>query len=261
MKNKTQEMVLTSIFGAIILLLGIVPFLGFIQIGPVAYTIVHIPVIIALFILPLRSNLILGGLFGLSSLIQAAIYATQPLDLAFINPLISVVPRVLFALVGYYILILFKWITKLESTIAKPIIYVIITAVTGVGIWYGGSQLVASASGNPDIWSIVLIALIVLFAVINAYLVFFSKYSKENYYITSVFILATFMHTILVLGTIMLLRPALLYDVLGNDANLISFVLGVALTNGLVEAIFGAVIGTPIVIAINSRMKQEEEIV
>lgn len=304
MKSKMQEMVLTSIFGAIIILLGIIPNVGYIRIGVASFTIIHIPVIVGLFILGFRSNLILGGIFGLSSLLAALMYASEPFDLAFINPLISVLPRVLFALSGYYILVLFKWIAQKKSVIAKPVIYGIITIITGVGVYFGGQTLVKTvvysefeskiaqirADGieaelsDADIkievdnyiaanqatydtnyenvrptWTIIIIVVILILAGVYGYLVFFSKFSEKHYYIPSVFLLSTFIHTVLVLAAVVIFKPSLFAGFFGDNQAIIAWILGLALTNGLVEAIFAALIGSPIVVALMNRLEVEEE--
>lgn len=135
-KNNVFELVLTSIIGAVILILGFIPNVGFIQILPgVAVTIMHIPVIIGAFFLGLKANLFLGFLFGISSLFTALTRPTTPFDMAFVNPLISVVPRMLFSLSAYYIAKLFKRINNLR--LGKHIIFVVIALTTVIGIFFG----------------------------------------------------------------------------------------------------------------------------
>ncbi|MGI6781975.1 MAG: ECF transporter S component [Acholeplasmataceae bacterium] len=124
---------MTSIIGAVILILALVPNVGFIQILPgVAVTIMHIPVIIGAFLLGWRENLFLGALFGLSSLLVAATRPTTPFDMAFVNPLISVLPRMLFALCAYFIARLFKKLNDIKY--GKQIIFGIITLTTALGL-------------------------------------------------------------------------------------------------------------------------------
>lgn len=108
MKKRTRtsgvfNLVLFSIFSALILLLGLIPQIGYIRLGPVAITIVHIPVLIGIMVLPFWHSVGLGFIFGISSLIASFIYATSPIDLAFQNPLISVLPRVIFAIFAYLV--------------------------------------------------------------------------------------------------------------------------------------------------------------
>src|SRR5690554_1918063 len=96
-RNDVFELVLTSVFVALIFLMGLIPQLGYITLAPfVSVTLVHIPVLINIFIVKPKYSWLIALSFGLSSLIASYMYATNPVDLAFRNPLISVVPRVLF---------------------------------------------------------------------------------------------------------------------------------------------------------------------
>jgi uncharacterized membrane protein len=64
-------------------------------------TICHIPAILATLLYGLPSGLVVGGVFGISSLILAATQGTG-LDVFFINPLISVLPRLTLPVVVYF---------------------------------------------------------------------------------------------------------------------------------------------------------------
>ena len=68
MKNKkTKDLILYAMFIAIEMLLVFIPFLGYIPIGPLRATTLHIPVIIAGIILGKKGGSIIGLVFGLSS--------------------------------------------------------------------------------------------------------------------------------------------------------------------------------------------------
>ena len=110
-------MVLFSTFSAIILILTLVPNIGYIRVGVASITIVHIPVLIGIMFLGVGYSLSLGLVFGLSSLIAAFMYASSPADLAFQNPIISVLPRIVFALVAFYIIRLLFLIRKRANTV------------------------------------------------------------------------------------------------------------------------------------------------
>ena len=60
-KDKTFQLVLTAFFLAIMILLASVTFLGFIPIGPLNATTLHIPVIIASIVLGPKLGAFLGG--------------------------------------------------------------------------------------------------------------------------------------------------------------------------------------------------------
>lgn len=110
MKNK--DLTTLAMLIAITVLLGIVPNIGIIQIGVVSLTILHIPVIIASLLLGVKGGFITGLCFGLTSLYVASTRAVSPVDLLFVNPLISVVPRLLFGLISGLIGELLKKNTK-----------------------------------------------------------------------------------------------------------------------------------------------------
>lgn len=114
--NQTFEMVLTAIFLGIMILMSAVPFLGFIPIGPLNATIMHIPVIIGAIILGPKRGAFLGTAFGLLSVWNAT---TRPTALSFVfSPfipvigtdhgdwkalIVAIVPRILIGVVPYYV--------------------------------------------------------------------------------------------------------------------------------------------------------------
>lgn len=114
MKN-TRTFTLTAMFLAILILLAVTP-LGFIPIGPINATTMHIPVIIASIILGPRLGAFLGGTFGLISMIRSTVVQT-PLSFVF-SPfipvigtdhgswkalLIAFIPRILIGVVPYFV--------------------------------------------------------------------------------------------------------------------------------------------------------------
>ena len=102
MTNKrTKEIALTGVFAALILLMAFVPMFGYIQIGLVSLTIIQIPVLIGGAAGGKRVSIYLGIIFGVSSLLIALIRPALPSDYVFQNPLVSVLPRILFGYVAY----------------------------------------------------------------------------------------------------------------------------------------------------------------
>jgi uncharacterized membrane protein len=91
--TRVRKITTTSVLAAVSIVLGITR-LGLIPwINGLSLTIMHVPVIIgAILEGPLVGSFI-GFFFGVSTIIVAAISATTPMDAAFINPLISVLPR------------------------------------------------------------------------------------------------------------------------------------------------------------------------
>lgn len=96
---KTKELTKLAMLLAITILLGIIPNIGIIQIGIISLTILHIPVIIAGMILGINGSAVTGLVFGLTSFFVASTRGATPVDLLFVNPLVSVLPRLLFGII------------------------------------------------------------------------------------------------------------------------------------------------------------------
>lgn len=100
-KLTTQWMTGTAMMIALTLVLANTP-LGLIRMPFLTATTLHIPVIIATLVLGLEAGMITGLVFGINSLISnlsgASFFAPF-----FINPLVSVLPRVLFPVAVYVI--------------------------------------------------------------------------------------------------------------------------------------------------------------
>ena len=117
MKNrKTKNLAFMSLFIAIELLMVMVPFLGFIPIGPLRATTLHIPVIIAAMTLGKEKGAGIGLVFGLSSLLINTISPTvtsfvfSPLiSGSFMSALIAIIPRMLIGYVSGWIYEKSQW--------------------------------------------------------------------------------------------------------------------------------------------------------
>jgi uncharacterized membrane protein len=96
----TRELTLTGVLTGIVIVLGLVPNLGFISINPfVGFTIIHIPILIGGYFGGRKVGGFLGALFGVLSLYVAFTRPVGALDPIFTNPLVSVLPRFL---IGYF---------------------------------------------------------------------------------------------------------------------------------------------------------------
>lgn len=114
--KKTVQMTQLALLIALLTVLGLTP-LGFIQIPPIAITLMHIPVIIGAIVLGPTYGSILGLAFGILSMVRATMTGVSPADLAF-SPfasgvpiqsiLMSVVPRVLLGLIAGF---LYQWLS------------------------------------------------------------------------------------------------------------------------------------------------------
>ncbi|MDO9546953.1 MAG: ECF transporter S component [Pelolinea sp.] len=102
-QNKVRNLVITGLMGAITVVLGLTHW-GFIPwFGGVALTIMHVPVIIAAIIVGPTSGLLVGLIFGVFSMVLAAVAPTGPADVWFTNPLLSVLPRLFIGPVAWLV--------------------------------------------------------------------------------------------------------------------------------------------------------------
>lgn len=86
-----HRLTLLALFSAIIVVMANVPFLGYIPLGFMNATTIHIPVIIGACLLGAKSGALLGGVFGLTSLINNTL---KPLVTSFVfTPFYSLDPR------------------------------------------------------------------------------------------------------------------------------------------------------------------------
>ena len=84
------------------ILMDVVPSFGFIKIGSISITNMHIPVILTSIVLgPLEGTLV-GAVFGIISLARAISRESTVLDMLLQNPLISVLPRICLPLISGY---------------------------------------------------------------------------------------------------------------------------------------------------------------
>lgn len=100
-KVNVRRMTIISLLSAISIMLSMIP-LGYIQIGPVAITTMCIPVMIGGIIEGPMVGMIVGFIFGLTSMFRGMAGMAGPTSPIFINPLVSVLPRIFIGLVAYY---------------------------------------------------------------------------------------------------------------------------------------------------------------
>ncbi len=92
-QDRTRKIVVTGILGAITIFLGLTRWGFWPWFGGISITIMHVPVIIGAVLEGPLVGLAIGLIFGLFSMIQAAVAPNFPTDVWFTNPLLSVMPR------------------------------------------------------------------------------------------------------------------------------------------------------------------------
>ncbi|MDE6774388.1 MAG: ECF transporter S component [Treponemataceae bacterium] len=118
MSNKNKNIAITGAFSALIIVMMLTG-LGYIRINPqVAYTILQVPVILATILGGLVPGLLTGFVFGLSSLIKSAVMPLSLLDPYFLNPLCSIVPRLVIPVVTWLVFTGLKKIPHVPQIVA-----------------------------------------------------------------------------------------------------------------------------------------------
>lgn len=127
--ERTRKLAVIAILTAITFFLGLTP-LGYIRIGPFSITLLCIPVLIGVIMEGLGAGLILGAVFGLTSLLQ--VFMGDPLGVFLFNisPLRTIimifVPRLLVPVTAYYT---HKLLQKSNKSVVEKSTYVITSLV------------------------------------------------------------------------------------------------------------------------------------
>lgn len=167
MSSKTKDLTAVGIFIAIEIMMTFVPYLGFIPIPflGINATTLHIPVIISAIVLGLKPSMIVGASFGILSVIKNTF---QPVATSFVfspfikieavgmgggfaSLIIAIVPRVMIAVVTFFVYNLIIKIMKKEQ-IAIGVSAVLgsmtstILVMGGIYVFFAEQYTLASAS-------------------------------------------------------------------------------------------------------------------
>jgi uncharacterized membrane protein len=121
-QERTRKIVVAGALSAVTILLGITHWGYITWFSAFSFTIMAIPVIIGAVLEGPWVGLGIGLIFGLTSMLQAAIAPTAPGDTVFTNPLISVLPRLF---IGPMAWLVWKGLKKL------PVIGLILAGLVG----------------------------------------------------------------------------------------------------------------------------------
>lgn len=150
-KPNVYQMTILSMLIAILIIQTFVPWLGYIPVGPIDATIVHITVILAAILFGSKIGLGVGTSWGLLSMLRAYMQPTA-FNVVFLNPLISVVPRML---VGWISGLIFPVISKRISmrwaySITALVGTLLNTVLVLGGIYLFAGEMYAAAMGVPE---------------------------------------------------------------------------------------------------------------
>lgn len=239
-----RRMTTIGILGAISIVLGLTP-LGFIPVGPTNATIMHIPVIIGAIIEgPVVGGLV-GLIFGLFSIFQAITRPT-PVSYVFLNPLVSVLPRVLIGIVSYYV---YNTLKNLGNKKTLGLLYVLWAGLLGYLLYGVYGNIVNSQS----IWLLLTNIGLIILTILTGYFSII-KYKGDSLDIIIGTIVGTFTNTMGVLTMVYLFYGERFVLSLGQDPKLArNIIYGIGFTNGIPEVIIAIIITVSVVNALQAR--------
>jgi uncharacterized membrane protein len=121
MESKIRKIVIAGVLGAISIFLGATR-LGFIPyFSGASLTIMHVPVIIGAVLEGPIVGVVIGFIFGIFSLLQAAIAPQGPADVWFVNPLVSILPRLFIGPVSWLVYRALKGIKEQPAVVGAGI--------------------------------------------------------------------------------------------------------------------------------------------
>lgn len=97
-KFNTYRLVILGIFVAILIIQVWVPMLGYIMLPGVSLTIIHVTVILGTLLLGTRAGVVMGFIWGGMSIFRALTSGSPFEKLIFVDPLVSILPRMLMPL-------------------------------------------------------------------------------------------------------------------------------------------------------------------
>lgn len=230
MNDRIRKIVIAGVMGGISIFLGATR-LGFIPyLTGVSLTIMHVPVIIGAVLEGPVVGAVIGFIFGIFSLLQAAL-TPAGVDVVFINPLVSVLPRLFIGPVAWLVFRSSENLKKSQIFIISGFIGVVVNTV----LWllyerFGGF--------TSDIKSIFTVGISCLFVTsVSSYLLLrlYEKSSQLFPYIISALAGST-TNTALVLMALGLLK-FLSWKIIGT----------IALFNGLPEAVIASLLAVVVV--------------
>jgi uncharacterized membrane protein len=239
-----RKMAIIGMLGGISVVLGMTP-LGFIPVGPTRATIMHIPVIIGAIMEGPLVGALVGLIFGLSSMFQAMTSPTV-VSFVFLNPIVSILPRVLIGIISYYVY-------KLSRNLGEKKSLCILNIIWGTIVLYLSYGIYVSIKESQNIWALVMnVVLIVLIVGVSVY--GHKKFKDKGLSIILSAATGTLTNTIGVLSSIYFIYGEQFVKGLNQNpqmARKIIFSIGVA--NGIPEMIIGIIVVANVVAALNNK--------
>lgn len=245
MKLETKNLTTVGILGAIVIMLGLTP-LGFIPLGVLTITSLHIPVIIA----GILEGPVVGGLvgliFGFFSLFNAMTRPT-PISFVFYNPLISIMPRIL---IGVVTGLVYKALKDKENNKLRLFMNIFWTIVVIIL----GYVTVKSFIENVDLVNKVFSIIFLLIACVMLYLSLKNK--KANFAIAVSSFMGTLTNSGLVLGLIYIFYAQKYAQAIGISPDFAAkTIFSAFITNAIPEAIVAILVSSAVVTSFSKRRR------
>jgi uncharacterized membrane protein len=169
-QSRTRKIVIAGVLGAISAFLGWTHWGYLPWFSGASLTIMHIPVIIGAVLEGPIVGAAVGLIFGVSSLIQAAIAPTGPTDVWFTNPVLSVLPRLFIGPIAWLVWTALKrWpvpgliITGIAGSFTNTILVLTMIGVLGYVPWIALGPI-AIANGLPEAGAAAVLTLVIVAA-------------------------------------------------------------------------------------------------
>lgn len=245
MKLETKNLTTVGILGAIVIMLGLTP-LGFIPLGVLTITSLHIPVIIAGILEgPIVGSLV-GLIFGFFSLFNAMTRPT-PISFVFYNPLISIMPRILIGIVTGLIYRALKDKDNNKLRLFMNVFWTIVVIILGY-------VTVKSFIENVDLINKVFSIIFLLIACVMLYLSIKNK--KANFAIAVSSFMGTLTNSGLVLGLIYIFYVQKYAQAIGISPDFAAkTIFSAFITNAIPEAIVAILVASAVVTSFSKRRR------
>ena len=240
--SKTNELVLTGLFTAIIVIMAFTP-LGYIPLVVINATIIHIPVILGSLFCGPKKGAFLGFVFGFTSCLKSTIAGTSLSSFVF-SPVLAAsfagTSGILVGVVPYFVYIGIKKVLLSEKkNLWGTILNVVMSVFLAFGV-YAFLNKMAGSLTSAACTGIGIAVGIVVFAVVEA--VFVRKNAQVIPFVYAG-VAGAMTNTILVMGSIFVLYKDAYAKAIGTAGDAVLGIIGGVISfNGVIEAIVAAII-------------------
>jgi uncharacterized membrane protein len=190
MKLETRDITIAGVLSAAAILLAVTR-LGFIPfVAGIAITVMHVPVVIGAVVAGPAVGLLIGLIFGISSMVLASVAPTGPGDLFFTDPLVSVIPRLFIGIAAWAAYRLAQTAGRSWSLVLQGFVLTSVVLAVARTVGTADIPLAAGLGVAAGLLGLVLVALLLLRA---------SRAHPEELALSLAAVVGTLTNTLLVL--------------------------------------------------------------